>query len=82
MLRRQLYSNFRELRTDTISPTNVYALLNEVQIGKIIGDHASLVKCYDDGCWEGEYYSAMALVEGERLDKRIDLLGRLPRCKL
>ena len=65
-------------RVEKTKPANIHALLNEARIGKLIGDHPCLVKCVDSGCQNGEYYSAMELVEGERLDKRIDRLGRLP----
>ena len=65
-------------RVEKTKPANIHALLNEARIGKVIGDHPCLVKCVDSGCENGEYYSAMELVEGERLDKSIDRLGRLP----
>ncbi len=65
-------------RIEKTKPANIHALLNEARIGKLIGDHPCLVKCVDSGCENGEYYSAMELVVGERLDKRIDRLGRLP----
>lgn len=65
-------------RVEKTKPANIHALLNEARIGKLIGDHPCLVKCVDSGCENGEYYSAMDLVQGERLDKSIDRLGRLP----
>jgi serine/threonine-protein kinase len=65
-------------RIEKTKPANIHALLNEARIGKLIGDHPCLVKCVDSGCENGEYFSAMELVVGERLDKRIDRLGRLP----
>jgi serine/threonine-protein kinase len=65
-------------RTEKTKPVNIHAMLNEARIGKIVGGHPCLVKCVDSGCEEGEYYSAMELVQGERLDKRVDRLGRLP----
>jgi serine/threonine protein kinase len=65
-------------RAEKTKPANIHALLNEARIGKLIGDHPCLVKCVDSGCENGEYFSAMELVQGERLDKRIDRLGRLP----
>ncbi len=69
-------------RIEKTKPANIHALLNEARIGKLIGDHPCLVKCVDSGCQNGEYYSAMELVEGERLDKRIDRLGRLPELQV
>jgi len=65
-------------RAEKTKPINIHALLNEARLGKIVGDHPCLVKCIDSGCEDGEYYSAMELVQGERLDKRVDRLGRLP----
>lgn len=69
-------------RAEKTKPANIHALLNEARIGKLIGDHPCLVKCVDSGCESGEYYSAMELVEGERLDKRIDRLGHLPEAQV
>lgn len=68
-------------RAEKTKPANIHALLNEARIGKIIGDHPCLVKCVDSGCEDGEYYAAMEMVQGERLDKRIDRLGRLPEAQ-
>jgi serine/threonine-protein kinase len=65
-------------RAEKTKPVNIHALLNEARLGKIVGDHPCLVKCIDSGCEEGEYYSAMELIQGERLDKRVDRLGHLP----
>ncbi|NLF15734.1 MAG: serine/threonine protein kinase [Lentisphaerae bacterium] len=65
-------------RAERTKPVNIHALLNEARIGQIVGNHPCLVKCTDSGCEDGEYYSAMELVQGERLDKRVDRLGRMP----
>ncbi len=64
-------------RIEKTKPTNIHALLNEAHIGKLVGDHPYLVKCVDSGCHDGEYYAAMEMVEGERLDKLIDRNGKL-----
>ena len=65
-------------RAERTKPVNIHALLNEARIGQIVGGHPCLVRCVDSGCEDGEYYSAMELVQGERLDKRVDRLGRMP----
>lgn len=65
-------------RTEKTKPVNIHALLNEARISKIVSGHPCLVKCSDSGCEDGEYYYAMELVQGERLDKRVDRLGRMP----
>ncbi len=65
-------------REDRNRPAQIQALLNEARIAKIIGDHPCLVNCVASGYEDGEYYAALECVEGDRLDKRIDLLGHLP----
>jgi serine/threonine-protein kinase len=65
-------------RAEKTKPVNIHALLNEARVGKIVSGHPCLVKCVDSGCEDGEYYSAMELVQGDRLDKRVDRLGRMP----
>ncbi|MBN2450363.1 MAG: serine/threonine protein kinase [Lentisphaeria bacterium] len=69
-------------RADRTKPANIHALLNEARIGKIIGNHPCLARTMDSGCEDNEYYSAMELVPGERLDKRIDRLGRMPEAQV
>lgn len=65
-------------RAERTRPANIHALLNEGRIGRLVGGHPCVVRYLDSGCEDGEYYLAMDLVEGERLDKRVDRLGRLP----
>lgn len=69
-------------RIEKTKPTNIHALLNEARIGRIVGDHPCLVKCMDSGCEDGEYFAAMEMISGERLDKRIDRLGKLPESQV
>ncbi len=64
-------------RSEKKRPAQIQALLNEARIGEIIGDHPSLVKCVASGYVDNEYYAAMEYVEGERLDKLIDVNGHL-----
>ena len=69
-------------REEKTKPANIYALLNEARIGQIIGDHPCLVKFVDSGCEDGEYFAAMEMVRGERLDKHIDRTGRMPEANV
>ena len=65
-------------REEKTRPAPIQALLNEARTGKIIGNHPCLVRCVASGYQDGEYFAAMECVTGERLDKWIDLMGRLP----
>lgn len=65
-------------RVEKTKPANIHALLNEARIGRIIGNHPCLSRCVESGCEDSEYFSAMELIQGERLDKRIDRLGGMP----
>lgn len=65
-------------REEKTFPVHIQALLNEAKTAKIIGDHRCLIAGIDSGYEDGEYYSAMECVEGNRLDQLIDLNRKLP----
>jgi len=58
-------------RGDDDRDSAIEALVNESEIGKLLGDHPGLVKCVASGYEGSEYYSVMEYVEGKRLDKLI-----------
>ncbi len=64
-------------RSERTHAGNIHALLNEARIAGIIGDHRCLVKGIASGYEDGEYFAAMECVEGDRLDKLIDLTERM-----
>ncbi len=64
-------------RTGADTDVSVEALLNESEVGKIIGDHSGLVKCVASGQDGEEFFSVMEYVEGKRLDNLIRWRGRL-----
>lgn len=64
-------------RADDDRDGSIEALLNESQIGELLGDHPGLVKCVASGYEGSEYYSVMEYVEGKRLDKLIRWKGKL-----
>lgn len=61
---------------------NVQALLNEARISSLFRDSQYLAACLDHGFDDGEYYTVMNFVEGERLDLLIERLGRVPEAEL
>lgn len=65
-------------RSEKSSPVNIHALLSEARIAGIIGDHRCTVKGVDSGYVDGEYFFAMECIDGDRLDKFLDLRGHLP----
>jgi len=65
-------------REEKTHPVHIQALLNEAKTARIIGDHRCLIKGIASGYENGEYYSTMECVEGDRLDQLIDLNRKLP----
>ena len=66
-------------RSECSNPTNIRALINEAEVSANFRDSEYIAACLDHGFLEGEYFTVMPLITGERLDKRIDRLGRLNR---
>ena len=69
-------------RADADKPTNVKALLNEARISSLFKDSQFIAASLDAGFDNGEYYTAMDFIEGERLDKMIERLGHIPEKQL
>ncbi len=65
-------------REEQGNPGNIHALLNEAQVSGKFAACEFLAGCLDAGYDNGEYFTAMDYIEGERLDKRIERLVRLP----
>ena len=65
-------------RREKERPAPVQALLNEARIANIVGHHRCLIRFVGSGNEDGEHYYAMEYVQGDRIDKLIDLQGRLP----
>ena len=55
-------------REDCNKPTNVKALLNEARISSLFKESQYIAACLDAGFDNGEYFTAMDFIEGERLD--------------
>ncbi len=53
-------------------PYLIESLLKEASIGKSFGKHPHLANVDDYGECEGEYFSAMEFIEGQRLDQLIE----------
>jgi serine/threonine protein kinase len=53
-------------------PSLIDALLKEAEVGAKFGDHPHLAKIEEYGECDGEYFSAMAFMEGQRLDQLIE----------
>ena len=65
----------RQARQD---PSNIRALLNESDVCVNFLESEFIAACVDSGFVDDEYYTVMPFVEGERLDARINRLGKLP----
>ncbi|OGV72403.1 MAG: hypothetical protein A3K19_32745 [Lentisphaerae bacterium RIFOXYB12_FULL_65_16] len=65
-------------RMNKTDPVAIESLLREARVAKVIGDHPCLVSCVESGFQDDEYYYAMEMIEGNRLDKLMDQRGRLP----
>lgn len=61
---------------------NVQALLNEARISSLFQDSQYLAACLDHGFDDGEYYTVMNFISGERLDQLIEKLGHIPESQL
>ena len=66
-------------RSECSNPTNIRALINEAEVSANFQDSEFIAACLDHGYLEGEYFTVMPCIVGERLDKRIERLGRLNR---
>lgn len=69
-------------RKERNSPINVLALLNEARISSVFKESQFIASCLDAGFDNDEYYTVMNFVTGERLDKLIERLGKLPEPNL
>jgi len=65
-------------RKELSNPGNIRALINEAVASENFGGNEFVAACLDHGHSEGEYYTVMPFISGERLDKRIERLTRLP----
>ena len=66
-------------RSECSNPTNIRALINEAEVSANFRDSEYIAACLDHGYLESEYFTVMPCIDGERLDKRIERLGRLDR---
>lgn len=69
-------------RADKELSVRVQMLLKEFMLAKAVGDHPCLPRVLAGGYADGEYYLAMELIEGERLDKRVSALGKLSEAEV
>lgn len=65
----------RDGRTD---PNLIDSLTREADITRQFSGHPCVANLVDTGCEEGEYYLATEFLAGERLDRRIARMGKLP----
>lgn len=65
-------------RKERNNPPNIRALLNEAEVSAHFNDSDYIAGCLDNGFIEDEFFTVMPFVSGERLDKRIDRLGKMP----
>lgn len=74
-----LHAAVKILPRDRIQdPILIASLKNEIEIINDLGHHPCIVSSIDSGFEEGEYYLATEFIDGERLDKRIKRLERMP----
>ncbi len=59
-------------------PELIENLTSEAEIVSDLGEHPCIINGVDAGYDAGEHYLATEFIEGERLDKRIERLGKLP----
>ena len=69
----------REKRRD---PELIHNLQSEAAIVSALGQHPCVVSGVESGYRDDEHYLATQFIEGERLDKRIERLGRLPELEV
>ena len=62
-------------RSECSNPTNIRALINEAEVSANFRDSEYIAACLDHGYLEGEYFTVMPCIDGERLDKRIEELA-------
>ena len=65
-------------RDQRYNPTLIANLQNEITIINDLGQHPCIVSIIDAGCDDDDYFLATEFIEGERLDKRINRLKKLP----
>lgn len=59
------------------SPADIMALLNEARVASRFNDSEFIAGCLEHGYSGGEYYTVSPFIDGERIDKRIQRLGKL-----
>ncbi len=60
------------------NPADIHALLNEARVSSYFVNSDYIAACLDSGYADDEYFTVMPFIEGERLDKRINRLNKLP----
>lgn len=65
-------------RNQKDNPRLIEALEEETRIIGALGEHPCIVSMVSAGCTDGEHYLATTYVDGERFDKRIERVGKLP----
>ena len=64
------------------NPALIDGLKKEAQIVTNLGEHPCIVNGVETGYEDGEHYLAAEFIDGERLDKRIERLGKLPEFEV
>ncbi|MBQ7651618.1 MAG: serine/threonine protein kinase, partial [Victivallales bacterium] len=65
-------------RKELSNPGNIRALLNEAEVSEQFKGFRFVAGCWDHGYADGEFFTVMPYVTGERLDVRIERLGKIP----
>lgn len=64
------------------NPALIDGLKKEAQVITDLGEHPCIVNGVEAGFEDGEHYLASEFIDGERLDKRIERLGKLPEFEV
>ena len=64
------------------NPALIEGLKKEARIVTDLGEHPCMVNGVETGYEDGEHYLASEFIDGERLDKRIERLGKLPEFEV
>lgn len=75
---RKIYAVKIPRREERDNPAAIDSLVSEASMLKDIGKHPHIVQLVDSGCEDGEHFTALEYVEGERLDTRIARLSYIP----